>query len=403
MDEVDLAHSQDVSQQLSVDCRPESTSKESEERGNIGQYEHQQRRPATTPGLVIPYLRSIDEKSNFSGFEVPESPRGSTLCFLDSAGQVSLGSDASTRTGQVVREDLLTRKVAELESRASQAFRAREEEEQKYRLVGTSADPQVQKAAKHRALLLEHRKCLEKQIEAKEERRKAEMDEDRASYLSLESSQAVSPPKALALCLHKRNIATTEDTDSCANALAEQLAKQKRSGNHDPRPAAILGWNKACSELKGQLDEQLETKKSQRQALKVSELELEVSLLQAESQSRDYREIQDRAMRRHEHRKLYSAWREGVQIRDIRKSIEATEMGKRVPAFQACSRLPEADILEIGPSTAGMQYPMTPLTSRPGTALAPFTSGIDGVATPLSARPQSVSGVRHSLMPSFEQ
>lgn len=278
---------------------------------------------------------------------------------------------------QSAHDDALHRQITALETRASEAMRDRVElSGQMYRNVAEDARRQ----AENQAVRREHAEFLQGQMEAKRNRAQAEKD-----FSRVEEAAPQKPPQAPRLdvaALHRRDMLTSQAKETHALEISAARAATEApamvggaggaggagTGTSSPSAATSVGGShrRARSELREALDEQVQASRVRRAAMQQFDRRVEASMLAAESRELAVRREEEQAARARERQMLGAAWREEVKIRDIKKAIEAIEVGKHVPGLKA--ELPG------GLSTAALATPRRPAPwgagpeSRPGTA-----------------------------------
>jgi len=309
---------------------------------------------------------------------------------------------ARSHLQRCAHDDALHRQIDVLETRASEALRDRAVESGRRDDVAVrSGRLQVERQAQIR----ENFEFVQRQIEAKEKRRR---DEHAKKAEDLAES-AISVPCGDIRALHKRDVLTSEAKEACA----EQIAAAAAACTSGSVSCASDGAERrAQRELRNALDEQVQARKAKREALKKSEMYMDARLLEMENREAAERRQAEQAARLQEREMLNGAWREETKIRDIRRQIEAIELGKRLPGSKTNSeyvelRLPASGLVtsrgldtsrgspgsgSVTPkSSHGLQS--TLMSARAGSATTSVRGGTSIQAAPLSARGDALGAV----------
>lgn len=225
--------------------------------------------------------------------------------------------------------DARHRRMAALQLRASEAVRQR---------VQTDGLLRQEEAflqhteAERSARLQEHREVLEQQICAKETRRAAETA-SLASESGPEAWPSSQPPGVVDIAVRRnRDMLTSEAKASIAARLAAGEAPPmppEAQQCESPRDSAMT------SEYRGSLEKQIEAKRLRGQALRVHERSLAQQMAATEALEVSQRRAQELALKARQKQVLTSSWQEDVKIKDLQKSIEALEQGRRLPGSVA--------------------------------------------------------------------
>lgn len=231
------------------------------------------------------------------------------------------------------RRDALNREIGELEIRASEALR--EQDTQSSLAQQRIAEDGMEKAGR-RAREMEHAGALKLQIEAKEQRRRADASLAEREALEVGSTASLSTPAGMGSGVDSR---TAARPPSFKHQLAREVAGRVQSGGYasfglgaDSDAGASSAQSK--SEMRQALQAQMQAKQAHKQALREFEQRMEVSDLDAGLQEEASQKHSEQAARAREKELLAEAWREQNKLKGIRSAIEAIELGKRAPSMK---------------------------------------------------------------------
>jgi len=297
------------------------------------------------------------------------------------------GGDAATprvpsarpQQANATYSEALHREITALEMRASEAMRDRAELEGG---IIRDAMQESRKKAERQAQERQNAEFLQQQIEAREARRQTERvaASIEGGGEGAHQQQRQRPPMMPALdlaALERRNMLTSTVRETHARSLSSSAGGQlPGSARGRPPTASSLGdcndegRRRARSELGEALKGQIQANRARREASKDFERYVERSRLEQDQKDTEARVAFVQAAKAREREELNSAWREEKRLRDIKRSIEAIELGRaRQPLTHR--RQP--------PSSAGGDSSFGPMS--PGPPVGPHSARGDALTT----------------------
>lgn len=272
---------------------------------------------------------------------------------------------------QLCFDESVHRHISSLEKRALEAVRNRAEQSQ----FAVESWEQREIRERRAAMNRENSQFLQRQMKEKENRRKVELELERASDVG--SIKSTPLQGCVGLTLQKRDLLASQEKDESRDFIAEAITKDALLAGL-PRPASLLGHVKASSELKEQLDQQIEAKKAMREATWQHERNAEISRLEADSQEASQLAQLEKKHKQQRREQLSEAWRGARKIRDVDRSIQALEEGRRAPVGKVTSLPGSATDLRPLSATLTQHFngnlasvisSIAPLSARPGTSV----------------------------------
>lgn len=297
--------------------------------------------------------------------ESASSTRGCSPCAL-------VPASARSRLQEHARDDAVNRKISELELQASEAMRDQAERESQVFVARMQDD---RKHAALQAQKREHAAFLQRQIAAKQDKKRTEAIE----FGDAAAQEAAPRLDRLDLApLQKRDILTSTMKEACADqlaAIAHESAQQHpgRLTSHPPRlPQESAGHvTPRPNALKQALDQQVQAKREKKQALHDFERRLDANLVEVRSKEAATRKDMEQALRAQERDSLTAAWREESKMKEVKRSIEALGSGRRLPLqSRAGCAFAGAGRGVLSPSSAPLSARGMALTTAASMALA---------------------------------
>mmetsp|Transcript_3505 Transcript_3505/g.6840 ORF Transcript_3505/g.6840 Transcript_3505/m.6840 type:complete len:584 (+) Transcript_3505:114-1865(+) len=305
----------------------------------------------------------------------------------DGSGGVATPRQPNARSQHVnaTYSEALHREITALEMRASEAMRDRAEMEGG---IIRDAMQETRRKAERQSQERQNAEFLQRQMEAREARRQTERaaaSNEREGEGAQQQRQRPPTMPALDLAtLERRNMLTSTARETHARSLSSSAGGQPPgSARGRPPTASSFGgggggggdWNdngrrRARSELGEALKGQMQANRDRREASKDFERYVEKTRLEQDQQDTEARVAFVKAAKAREREELNSAWREEKRLRDIKRSIEAIELG-RAPQPLTHRRQP--------PSSAAGDSSFGPVS--PGPPVGPHSARGDALTT----------------------
>lgn len=295
-------------------------------------------------------------------------------------GASSLGrteAPARTQACADAYRDAVHRQISTLEERASRALHERRELDS---YVQRCMDADAAMYAHRQGKLREHRAHLQLQIDEKRVAPR-ERERDGCSDCASVSEGSLQPG------VHERFLGGPQE--SSREAMAPREPRHRPAGKRcrgRPHAEGLVTLQVPEGNLRVALEEQIQGNRARREAMKGQERQFDERLLEVESQQASASHDLQMERRAREKEVLSRAWQEGRRLKEIQKSIEAIELGKRPPCDAPCIAAPAVGIL---PHTCSP--PASPRLGRQdggrgarsvGSGASSGTSGFSSACTP---------------------